>query len=340
VKLGALIEEKAGSAPLLLEEAVFGSIDAEVVGAMIESFVSAELGAVLGAIFYSSSVGVAAGLRLMDGYEVVVKVHRWNVSLERLRDQQRVQSYLSEIGLSAPRPLAGPKPLGNGLAVIEEMRRGGVANGHLSGVREILARGLHEFISSARPLVKQVELGTPLVLQDVGEELWPEPHDLRFDFSGTSAGAEWIDDMGRAARRRLDGVSGESVIGHFDWRVQNLGITNGALSAIYDWDSLSCAPEPVIVGCAAAQFTAVWDGSTTNPLPSLEEMRRFVDLYQMARGSAFTRSERELLDAANLWSCAYGARCQHSDSVSSGTDAMKTAYGQLLRERGDQLLLI
>lgn len=158
---------------------------------------------------------------------------------------------------------------------------------------------------------------------------------MRFDFGGTSSGAKWIDDLGREARRRLVDARGESFIGHFDWRVQNLGFAGNSIAAIYDWDSVGSAPEPVIVGCAAAQFTAVWDENTTNPLPNLSEMQSFVDLYEMARGSAFSRTERELLDAANLWSCAYGARCEHSDRASAGEDVMGTDYGRLLRERGE-----
>jgi hypothetical protein len=235
--------------------------------------------------------------------------------------------------------MVGPKSLGSGLAVIEEMRRGGIADGHQPEVRKSLAEGLYKLVEWSKPLVDHVGLGAPLVLLDCGDELWPEPHDIRFDFKRTSVRGEWIDDLGREARRRLSGIPGEPLIGHFDWRVQNLGFTRGVISAIYDWDSLGRAPESVIVGCAAAQFTAVWDDHVTNPLPSLDEMRSFVEHYESARGAAFTPEERELLDAANLWSCAYGARCQHSDAVLSDRDTTNTTYARLLRERGVRALL-
>jgi hypothetical protein len=333
VKLANLIDQSGTPSSRLLERAIFDSNSAETVAAEIESFVSEQLDVVTDALFYSTSVGIVAGLRLTNGLEVVVKVHRWNVSVERLDAVQRVQMHLSTIGVPAPRPMVGAKPLGTGLAVVEELRRGGVADGHQLEVRKALAEGLYGLVRSSKPLVDHVELGAPLVLLDCGEELWPEPHDLRFDFKGTSVGAEWIDELGREARRRLFKAPGEPSIGHFDWRVENLGFTHGVISAIYDWDSLGCAPEPVIVGCAAAQYTAVWDEHATNPLPNLEEMRSFVDYYENARGATFTLRERELLDAANLWSCAYGARCQHSDTVLSGGDPTTTSYGRLLRER-------
>ena len=34
-------------------------------------------------------------------------------------------------------------------------------------------------------------------------------------------------------------------------------------------------------------------------------MRSFVDLYEEARGKSFDGEERRIMDAANLWLCAY-----------------------------------
>jgi hypothetical protein len=75
-----------------------------------------------------------------------------------------------------------------------------------------------------------------------------------------------------------------------------------------------------------------------DPLPSLDEMRAFVDDYERARGKSFTRRERALLDAGNLMVCAYGARCQQSDIALhpdvGGTPA--AGWQRLLRERGER----
>jgi hypothetical protein len=132
-----------------------------------------------------------------------------------------------------------------------------------------------------------------------------------------------------------------SVVGHFDWRVENLGFENGRIVAIYDWDSLAIAPEPVVVGNTAAQFTADWASNGPDPIPTLEEMRIFVDDYEQERGKQFSAAERELLDAANLFLCAYGARCQHSDLALhpeiGGTP--RSQWLRLLRQRGEGALL-
>lgn len=84
---------------------------------------------------------------------------------------------------------------------------------------------------------------------------------------------------------------------------------------MYDWDSVAVASEPVLVGSVAAQFTADWGTESADPLPSLSEMRAFVDDYERARGRGFTEEEGALMEAANLFACAYGARCEHSDRL-------------------------
>jgi hypothetical protein len=70
-------------------------------------------------------------------------------------------------------------------------------------------------------------------------------------------------------------------------------------------------------------------------------MRSFVAEYEQARGEAFTDEEREILDAANLLLCAYGARCQHSDMVLHPEliRAPIPRWFRLLVERGGGALL-
>ena len=176
------------------------------------------------------------------------------------------------------------------------------------------------------------------MLRSLEEPLWPEPHDVRFDFEATARGAEWIDELATAARRRLQDLGHDRVAGHFDWRVGNLGFGDGGVVAIYDWDSVAAAPEAVVVGNTAAQFSADWANGDPDPLPTLAEMHAFVDDYARARGRGFDGKECALLDAANLALCAYGARCQHSNRTLypelGGAD--DTGWLRLLRQRGER----
>jgi hypothetical protein len=340
--LESLIRQASPGRDPGVERAIFGTGEAETVAAAMTSWLATHCGPVGEAIFYRPGVGVVAGLRLTDGAEVVIKVHRWNVSIERLTAIQRVQAHVAAADRRAPRPVAGPAPLGRGIATVEELRPGTTADGRDPVVRRALAEGLNAFVRTTAPLVGSAAVGPPLMDMPVrGSTVWGEPHDVRFDFGGSAEGAEWIDDAARLARQQLNDPLPDVVIGHFDWRVQNLAFAGTEIVGIYDWDSLALAPEAVVVGTNAAQFTADWSSNEPDPLPTVDEMRSFVEDYERARSVRFTARERSALNAANLYLCAYGARCQHSDAKFH-PELIRTAvppWSRLLRDRGADALL-
>ena len=177
-----------------------------------------------------------------------------------------------------------------------------------------MATGLLRFVTAGRAEASEGKLGTwlrPAAIDDV----WPEPHDLRFDFPGTRRGAEWIDATARAARRALTSTTLGSVVGHLDWRVQNLGFDSGRITAIYDWDSVSLVPEAALVGVTSVVHPVDWRHGLPDPLPSLGQLDGFVLDYERARGAPFSEPEREVLVAAQQWIASYGARSQHSDRI-------------------------
>ncbi len=321
-----------------LERAVFVLDSPTAVAARIRSFLGEVLGKVDEALFYSVGVGIVVGFRLVDGSSGVLKVHRHNVSIPRLEAIHRVQRHLADEGLPAPRPLLGPTELDSGIATIEEYRPAGRADGRDPAVRRSIARHLNDFVQVAANVEDVEQIGRATAISRDPDDLWGEPHDIRFDFAGTAAGAEWIDELGASARRRLRSPGAE-LTGHLDWRVENLGFDGSEVTAIYDFDSLSRAPEAVIVGQAAGGFSTDWRIGPAS-LPGVEDMAAFVKDYESARGSAFDRHEREVLDAANLYLCAYGARCQHSDQMRFGlTPDLPLGWLRLLEERGESGLL-
>ncbi len=324
-----------------LERLLFATDDPSGVALVLEDFCDEKLARVADGIFYRSGVGVVAGLALVDGRQVVVKVHRWNVSIERLTGVQQVQRHQAESGLPAPMPLAGPTLLGAGIATAEEYRPGRWPDWPAQRTRECVAQGLFDFITSASALVGRVNVGAPGLLRPPTEPLWPEPHSIRFDFETSAPGAEWIDELGAEARRRAQAIQAPLAVGHLDWRVENLGFDDSAgLCAIYDWDAVGEAPEAVIVRTSAASFSSDMAHYDVCPLPSVGDMRAFVADYEHARHQPFTPAERELLDAANLYLVAYGARCQHSDRLLYPhlADVPGGGWEPLLRERGTRAL--
>lgn len=298
------------SSPLRL--ALFDTTDPEFIARTVNELVADSLAPISAVQFLRSGVGLVLGAVLQDGRAVVVKVHRWRVTSDRLAAVQRVQQLLADEDLPAPRPLVEPLPLASGIATIEELRAGAQADGHRPAVRESVAAGLAAFIDAASHIEPVPALDHGALTPSPDGPLWSEPHDLRFDFEATSGGAEWIDELAEQARQHLVGASLPNLVAHLDWRVENLGFSGHEITAIYDWDSVGLAPEPAAVGHAAAQFSTDWRiGNTT--LPSVAEMRSFVRDYELHRGTRFDPDELAVLDAANLLLCAYGARCQHSD---------------------------
>ncbi len=177
-----------------------------------------------------------------------------------------------------------------------------------------MATTLHGFVRAALPHAGDEAIGSWLG-EPVIDDLWPEPHDLRFDLPATTAGAEWIDDSARTARAMLEGAELPNVVGHLDWRVQNLAFSGTRVAAIYDWDSVGLVPEAALVGSASVVHPIDWRRELPDPLPTLQQVDGFVADYEAARGTAFASDEREILAAGQRWVTSYGARCQHSDDL-------------------------
>jgi hypothetical protein len=249
---------------------------------------------------FEASVGALLGLVVRGGERVALKVHR-NASAERLAAVQEVQEHLWRYGFPAPRPLGV-----RGRATLEEWRDDGVQrNGHEPDVRRLLARELVRLVSLARGVRPSAAL--PPFFPGPGGPLWPEPHNVLFDFDTTATGAEWIDEIARSARERRDVGGSAVVIGHHDWTAKHVRFAGITATAVYDWDSTSIDFEPVFVGNAAAHFT--YDAE---PLPTVDEAFQFIADYERARPSPFTRQEQAAVWAAAVYARAYTARCWHA----------------------------
>ena len=301
--------------PGSLERELFGSGHPTVVTEAVDGFCAAQLGARVGEYeFFATSVGSVHGVRLDDGRRVVVKVHRADAERGHLLAVARVQEHLAGADFPSPRPLLGPTPLARGLAVVETLLDDGCwADPHRPAVRHAMAASLVRLVELCRPLAGLPGLSRG---RDRARALWLRPHDLRFDFPGTSRGAAWIERLARAADEQLDALAGgPDVIGHFDYKAEHLRFAGGAVSAVYDWDSLGVGPEPLLVAFAAYAFTADWSRDGHRCVPTLDESLAFIADYEAARGAPFTPEQRRMTSAGLVAATAYGARCEHSDRL-------------------------
>jgi hypothetical protein len=81
---------------------------------------------------------------------------------------------------------------------------------------------------------------------------------------------------------------------------------------VHDWDSAVSAPEPVIVGLAAA----VWPCGAEQRAASVSESEAFIESYQHAAGRPWSANEIQASWAAGLWVYAFNAKKASLDGVS------------------------
>ena len=300
--------------PPSLEQAVLGTDDPAEIERVVKNICMERLRAEVAAcVFYEGGVGCVFGLELADGRTTVVKVHPAGVTYARVRAVMDVQLHLAGAGFPCPTPLADPAGIGPAWATFEELvPRESHRDGHEPVVRRAMATTLWSLVDTARPLATAGHLGRDLLRAIPPEQLWPRPHDARFDFEGTTRGAEWIDTIARSARERLAGAVGEIVVGHSDWSVKNFAFSGDRVAAVYDWDSIAVDVEPVFVGEAVHAFPATWYIDTA-VAPTPEEAAAFVEEYESVRGRPFDAAEMETVRAAADYAMAYSARCAHSD---------------------------
>lgn len=299
--------------PLIVRE-LFADPSPEGVAAALAEVETRLLGAPIErTALFGAGVGCVHGGPLPDGRRVVVKLHAPRVSVRFLAGMQEVQRHLAAGGFPCPQPLAGPLRLERSTAVAESLLdRGNDADAHDPAIRRVMAQSLAWLVERCRPLAGLGALRDHLMRVPAGA-LWPTPHDPRFDFEGTSAGAEWIDRIAEEAMAVP--AAGDWVVGHGDWRVEHLRFENCAVSAVYDWDSVRIDREPALVGAAAYAFTANWSRTDLVYLPTLEEALAFVADYEEARGAPFTAAEHRSARASLVYMMGYSARCGHSDAL-------------------------
>jgi hypothetical protein len=293
-----------------MERRALGTADLDLAAKRLEECCARALAPVAECLFYRSNVGLVAGLVLADGRRIVAKVHHPDQTRARLATVQRVQAHLARSGYPCPKPL-GMAHCEHAFVTFEEMREGGgYRDGHDSSVRRAMAESLAEQIRLTAEVSDVLALTRePLRRQHV---LWHDTHHPMFDFDATRQGAEWIDELaGRALDILLDDP-GATIVGHIDWRVEQMRFDRDRVSVAYDWDSLVRDSETTIVGYAARAFPLAWERGGTRLWPTPDEQVAFVAEYETARGRPFSLAERRVVAAAGVFQSAYGARCEHA----------------------------
>jgi hypothetical protein len=296
-------------ADVALAESIFGTADSAAIGDMIGAWIDRHAeGAFDGVIWFEMSVGAGAAVRLTDGRLRFVKVWPGTVDRSELAAQFRVQAALSQRGYPAPGVLAGPLPLGPGVAVLMEFdRRGVTTDVRVPGVRNAMARALARLVRDAQGFAAPPDLP----VRQLPEAIWPKPHYVLFDFSATATGAEWLDALAKQALAEMRTARARYVVGHLDWSAKNMRMGDDEIAVVYDWDAVFVDRETFVVGSAAANFPVTWE-LPVPATPTLRESAAFLHAYEAGRGRPFTEAERVELASGMTYARAYTARCEHA----------------------------
>jgi hypothetical protein len=111
---------------------VFGDVTRSAVQAWLDEHLRRRLSARLDAVtFHAGRVSAVYGLRLLDGRELVAKVHRRPVNVARLAAAVVCQRQLAAAGYPCPLPVDGPAVTAGRVAVLESLLDAGTpGNAH------------------------------------------------------------------------------------------------------------------------------------------------------------------------------------------------------------------
>jgi len=301
--------------PVTLGEQFFGTDDPATVRLQVDAFLTRHLGTGIAALdFTRTGSGILLGVTLADGRPAVVRLYAPGADAAFLRAVQAVQRELVGHGFPAPQPLLEPTPFGVGLATVEgrlfDPPRSDPVD---AAARYALASVLASFVRVAAPLAQLGDLrGRGPLRPPAPGSAFPEAAGAGLDLAATATGAEWIEELGARARAILDAAPpSPPVVGHFAWRAETVALVDGHVVGVFGWDEIGSAPEAVVLGCAAHQFT-LDPRSPTPHVPTADEIRAFVADYEATRGAPLTTPERVAARAAYVYCTALAARGEHA----------------------------
>ena len=308
---------------------------------MFESFCERQLGApAVGGLFYGASVGCVLGVQLESAISVVIKVYQRRWEKPFLDAVQQAQLQLAKGGMPCPLPIAEAAeihPHRPNLAVAETwLPDPGMHPGRSAAERGVSAAGLAKQIALCSGLPGAERLSDHPLRSD-GDGLYGTPHSPLFDFEGTKAGAEWIDEIAGRAKEIRERDPESLVVAHTDWSARNVRFDEERVLAAYDWDSLALVEEATALGQAAMTWSVTADPGGTE-FPDMNSVLAYIADYERARNSSLTSGQHRAARAAAVYVLAYTARCEHSLAVRGVARADQDAGRRRLAEIGVPLL--
>jgi hypothetical protein len=290
------IEERTRRDLVRMEAACFAATEARDIWRVVSELVERAVGVEpVGVRLYSVSIGAVLGLDLADGRRIVIKVFAPWHDPQFLVGANDVRRHLLADGYPAPRLVADVQPLGPAQAWIEEWVDAPPPTSRPEAIVP-LAQHLAEFVERCRRLPPDPALTRSWQTYERPVGIWRNPPRPDADLAVEVPNAGWVQDIAEFGRSVAESAPGERVIGHIDWRAENVRINDdGTLAAVFDWDSVQLTDHVHVVAgaCAALRPNAV---------------SRFLAAYVDAAGAPLSIAERRAIAGRVIWTRATWAR--------------------------------
>jgi len=323
-----------------VQRVVLGVVEPTEIAHLFVAWVEEHLGsAPVDCWLWAVTVGCVAGLELADGSKVVVKAYAPDHSEASLLSMQALQRAAASVGVPVPSPLSPPRPLGVSLATADAaLLDGRHPNLRLAADRTTAARGFVELIEALKRVPDEIAATRPLSKRSI-VGLYPVPHSPLFDFEATTHAAEWIDELAREAKTRMDRLDTDVVLAHMDWRAENLRVAKDGqrIVAVYDCEAIRREREAIAVGEVAASHTIDWTDPNGPYFASATECVEFARTVEAERAQPFTADEWAAIRGGIVYAWSYTARCEHARAM-TGNDKPEFQMRSRLAADGRALL--
>ncbi|HET6874301.1 MAG TPA: phosphotransferase [Acidimicrobiales bacterium] len=277
-----------------MELACFGTERPEEIIDLVSAFVGSPNGWEPRVILYSVSIGVVVGLELEDGEKVVVTAFPPYHDAGFLEAADGVRRRLLAGGYPAPAPRGGVRRLGKGLGWVEDWLEAPAAQPPASVVVP-LARELARLVELCRQVQPSDALRRSWQSFEGAVGIWRRPLRPGMDPYGVP-GKAWVEAIARAGRADAEACPGPELVGHVDWRPDNVRFApDKGLAAVYDWDSIQLT-----------HLVHLLAGACTGLRP--DGMAAFLQAHDEATGTALARPARLAVAGRVVWSHAIWAR--------------------------------
>jgi hypothetical protein len=272
----------------------------------------------IGKIFFQyMSVGYSLGIILENGIKIHFKIlnKKWE-DIETLKFKIDYQNYLQNNDVKTLKYLSPPVLQDNQFFIISEFNQNGeFVDTQRPEYRKVIARELLKINNCFKQYPIKDNKKYSLIEDNISEDGWADTHNVNFNFSRHKNETSWINEKMHDSLKTIKEYSEfeNKVISHNDFTGKHFRFKDGAITIIYDWDSLNYMS--LYRNVASAALTFPYNDEIGNiKFSGYNDLFAFFDDYQEAGNFRFNKNELTLLSAYCTYLASYTCKCMCTGS--------------------------